>query len=143
MTDNKEKPKMGRPKLTVNTRLLERLCRLPKSVMSNQEVVYIMQTAEKSISYSTVERFVKKVYGCTFDDFRRKSNCKLRHLIADAQIKKAIDDENVTMLIWLGKQYLGQKDSNTTELGNAEIKDNKLVIDLGAAKKDDSKVSSK
>jgi len=127
--------KNGRPKIVINTKMLTDLCRLPKHILSNTDVVYLMQNIHKDLSYSTVVRHIKEVYDCTFDEFRHKNQCRLKELIANKQIKKALDDENVTMLIWLGKQYLGQSDSNTN-LGSASIKDNKLVIDLGAAQDD-------
>lgn len=30
--------------------------------------------------------------------------------LSEAQVKTAIDEHNPTLLVWLGKQYLGQKD---------------------------------
>ena len=30
--------------------------------------------------------------------------------LSEAQVKTAIEDRNPTLLVWLGKQYLGQKD---------------------------------
>ena len=31
--------------------------------------------------------------------------------LSEAQVKTAIDEHNPTLLVWLGKQYLGQKDN--------------------------------
>ena len=30
--------------------------------------------------------------------------------LSEAQVKAGIEDRNPTLLVWLGKQYLGQKD---------------------------------
>ena len=52
-------------------------------------------------------------------DRARADQCK--HLLA-AQFKAAIDDRNPAMLIWLGKQYLDQKDVQRVENTGADGK---------------------
>jgi hypothetical protein len=39
----------------------------------------------------------------------------MHHQLRQAQYKTAVDDRNPTMLIWLGKQYLGQKDKDAIQ----------------------------
>ena len=39
----------------------------------------------------------------------------MHHQLRQAQYKTAVDDRNPTMLIWLGKQYLGQKDKDAVQ----------------------------
>ena len=35
--------------------------------------------------------------------------------LSEAQVKTAIEEHNPTLLVWLGKQYLGQKDIPDSE----------------------------
>jgi hypothetical protein len=56
------------------------------------------------------------VVGCSHDTLQRrfalpikKGQVELRFSLRQAQYKSAIQNLNVTMLIWLGKQYLGQR----------------------------------
>lgn len=71
-------------------------------------------------TYETMAEF----FGCSFDTIQRamsneksefaiaykKSFAGMKMKISEAQIKTAIEDRNSAMLIWLGKQYLGQRD---------------------------------
>ena len=41
----------------------------------------------------------------------KKGFSGMKMKLSEAQIKTAIEDRNPTLLVWLGKQYLGQKDS--------------------------------
>ena len=41
--------------------------------------------------------------------------------LSEAQVKTAIEDRNPTLLVWLGKQYLGQKDVPDTCNENKDI----------------------
>lgn len=61
------------------------------------------------VSPSSLERFINKAFGCSFDDFRDKSFVKTKIAIKRKQIQKALTGDNV-MLVWCGKQYLGQMD---------------------------------
>jgi len=59
-----------------------------------------------------------------FPDLLTKGREKGKGRLRDAQLKLALGG-NATMLIWLGKQYLGQKDAETVDvLSMPEIKIN-------------------
>jgi|ERR1019366_4231258 hypothetical protein len=68
------------------------------------------------IKVQTLRRYIKKEFGCTFDSLREKSFVRTRVAIKRAQIKKALSGDN-TMLIWCGKQYLGQVERTEIHLG--------------------------
>ncbi len=64
------------------------------------------------------------VVGCSHDTLQRrfalpikKGQVELHISLRQAQYKSAIQNLNVTMLIWLGKQYLGQRNepASTTQ----------------------------
>lgn len=64
-----------------------------------------------NVSHDTISRWCKKTYKAdfqeVFDRFRSTGKISLRR----SQWQQA--EKNPTMAIWLGKQYLGQKDEST------------------------------
>ena len=67
------------------------------------------------VSESSLERFVKTNFGMSFDALRDKRFTKTRMAIKKAQIEMALKGDRV-MLIWCGKQYLGQRDVQAVAL---------------------------
>lgn len=53
-----------------------------------------------------------------------RGQAELRRSIRHAQIQKGVGEKNPTMLIWLGKQYLGQTDKNQIDQNvKADVRD--------------------
>lgn len=105
--------KAGRPKqkpgvkpLVVDLSRLPALCRIQATAEECASVL--------GISQDTLERRLKTEHGCTFSEFYNRyaapGKCSLRRL----QWKLARSG-NPTMLIWLGKQWLGQTDKAETD----------------------------
>ena len=105
--------KSGRPKqkpgvkpLVVDLSRLPALCRIQATAEECASVL--------GISQDTLERRLKTEHGCTFSEFYNRyaapGKCSLRRL----QWKLARSG-NPTMLIWLGKQWLGQTDKAETD----------------------------
>ena len=63
-----------------------------------------------------------------FSNAYKNGMASMKMKLSEAQIKTAIEDRNPTMLVWLGKQYLGQKD-----VPDAQIETNG-VVELQPAK---------
>lgn len=61
------------------------------------------------VSESSMDRFVANNFQMNYEALRQKSFTKTRMQIKKAQIEAALNGSNV-MLIWCGKQYLGQMD---------------------------------
>jgi len=61
-------------------------------------------------SHDTIQREMNKP-DSVFASAYKKAFAGMKMKLSEAQIKTAIDDRNPTLLVWLGKQYLGQKDS--------------------------------
>jgi len=59
------------------------------------------------VSEKSLERFIRREYDMTFDAFRDKGFVKTKLALKRKQIEMALDGDR-TMLIWLGKQLLGQ-----------------------------------
>ena len=54
-----------------------------------------------------------------FSEFLRQKRAKGDAMILAAQFDAALTDKNTTMLVWLGKQRLGQRDKQDTDITSA------------------------
>ena len=89
----KRKKSVGRPKkYDIDT---DTLFKLAKYNLTNIEIADI---------YGCDEALLRKNYS----EFLTKGRGELKKRLRQAQYEVAVDDKNVTMLIWLGKQILGQ-----------------------------------
>lgn len=61
----------------------------------------------------TLCRWVKREYNCTFADLKAQKHSNMKLKLAGKQFEVAMGG-NIAMLIWLGKQYLGQSDKSET-----------------------------
>lgn len=88
---------MGRPKATVNLSEAQ-IADLAALGCTDAEIATLAGIAESTLQ----------------DRFRAQLNegrARLRHSLRKAQVERAINGSD-TMLIWLGKQYLEQRDKN-------------------------------
>lgn len=103
---------MGRPKIEIDEAQFEKLCAIQ---CTKAEIASWFDCSE-----DTIENWCKKVYkqtfSATFKMFSGKGKVSLRR----NQFKLA--ETNVTMAIWLGKQYLDQTDK-TEQTNNLNIED--------------------
>lgn len=54
-----------------------------------------------------------------FSNFLRQKRAKGEAMILAAQFESALVDKNTTMLVWLGKQRLGQRDKHDNDITSA------------------------
>lgn len=91
----------GRPRADVDLSKLPALCRIQCTAEECASVL--------GITIDTLDNRLQEVYGCNFSTFYKKHSgggkCSLRRLQW-----KAAREGNTTMLVWLGKQWLGQTD---------------------------------
>lgn len=66
--------------------------------------------AHYNMNHHTFYDRVYKKYNMTFTEYSSEKKFKGDSLIRESQFKKAIKKLDNTMLIWLGKQRLGQKE---------------------------------
>lgn len=112
----KKKHAGGRPKIIIDFTLLDKLCGLH---CTQEEIASIL-----NISVDTLNNKCKSIFKMSFSDYisqkKRSGNISLRR----KQMEVALSGDK-TMLIWLGKQYLGQVDKQETEItGDIKIKVN-------------------
>jgi len=71
-------------------------------------------------SVDTVENAVKRKHEITFSEYSAQKSPVCTLSLRRRQIQKALSGDN-TMLIWLGKQYLGQSDKSEIKQDQRQI----------------------
>lgn len=69
----------------------------------------------------TLYRHVKETFKMDFVAYSQQKRAEGRTLLKVAQFDKALTEKDKTMQIWLGKQYLGQKDKNDVTTDGKQI----------------------
>lgn len=77
------------------------------------------------VSEDTLESWCKDTYKETFSEVYKKKNSKGKIALRRWQMKSA-EKGNVTMQIWLGKQYLGQKEK-LPDIGDSNAINNQIL----------------
>lgn len=95
----------GRPKIQIDNKQFEKLCGMQCTL---EEIAGFFDC-----SMDTIERWCKRSYKMTFAETYKKYSYAGKLTLRRAQFKLA--EKNASMAIWLGKQYLGQKDVVETE----------------------------
>lgn len=94
-------PRTGRPKIEINQQVFEGLCRIHCTL---EEIAGVLDA-----SVDTIERWCKATYKQRFAEVFRQKAANGKMSLRRAQVKLA-ESGNATMLIWLGKNILGQRD---------------------------------
>ena len=97
----KEKTKMGRPKKIIDQKQFEELCHIQ---CTQEEICAVLNVDE-----ATLIKWCKETYGVTFSKVFEQKRKGGKTSLRRKQWNLA--DTNATMAIWLGKQFLGQKDN--------------------------------
>ena len=115
------KNKAGRPKLALNEEQVYKLASLNVTV---KDMANVLGCSKRALENNYL-------------DVINEGRANLRTSILRKQYEVGITDGNVTMLIWMGKQHLGQADKKTVEIDDrrtaAELTDEELasIVDLG------------
>jgi hypothetical protein len=85
-----------------------------------EELCLIQATGEEiarviGVDYDTLQRRIKEEYEVSAAEYIKALAAPGVISLRRAQWKNAIENENTTMQIWLGKQYLGQKDKEEVD----------------------------
>ena len=73
------------------------------------------------VDEDTLNTWCKKTYDMTFSEIYKKKSTKGNISLRRAQLKLAIEKLHPTMAIWLGKQYLNQKEPEQEVKHSGEI----------------------
>lgn len=116
---------MARPRKEIDQEHFEKLCSIQ---CSEEEIAGFF-----SVSVDTIERWCKRTYGKSFAETfavkRQAGKISLRR----TQWKLA--EKNVSMAIWLGKQYLGQKEQQEVQISHSDDETIKEMQNYFAAQK--------
>lgn len=96
---------MGRPQKEIDQTVFENLCGLQCTLT---EIAGVFNCSE-----DTIERWCKRTYGMTFAETFKKHSAKGKMSLRRIQFRLA--EKSAAMAIWLGKQYLGQRDNVVIE----------------------------
>lgn len=100
----KRGPKKGtvtKPKFDLDWEQLDKLCQFPHR---HEDIAFIL-----GCSVDTLESRIREKYDETISEYHEKRKSRIRISVLQKQYEVAMRG-NVTMLIWLGKNMLGQAD---------------------------------
>lgn len=99
--------KMGRPTVEFDLKTFQDLVGLG---CSQEEICwYFRDESGKPANIDTLTRWCKRQFGCTFQEYFKQNGCMAMKIrLRRNQFKLA--EKSAAMAIFLGKQYLGQKD---------------------------------
>lgn len=100
----------GRPKIEIDKEQFEKLCSIQCTLV---EIACFFNCSE-----DTIEKWCKREYKMNFSDVFRMKRCIGQISLRRTQFQMA--EHNTTMAIWLGKQYLGQKDKQEVEVATSD-----------------------
>lgn len=97
-----EKDKGGRPRKEIDWRMFDQLCAIHATLAEISAVL--------GVSVDTVERHVKEQFGIGFAELYQQKAANGKTSLRRAMWKKALEQQDNTMLIWLSKNHLGMTD---------------------------------
>ena len=98
--------KDGRPKIEIDFEMVNKLCKIQ---CTGEEIASML-----GISYDTLALRIKTEFKMSFTEYYKKESAGGKASLRRLQWKAA-ENGNPTMLVWLGKQYLKQKDKHELE----------------------------
>ena len=102
-----ETKEIGRPRKEIDWQQIDDLAGLHCTA---GEIHGYLKAVGVDVSYDTLDRRCEEEYGCSFaEKIKQKQNALAKPRLRQLQWASA-EKGNVTMQIWLGKQYLGQSD---------------------------------
>lgn len=110
---------MARPKKIIDWETVKKLCAIH---CTGEEIASIV-----GVSYDTLERHIKDEFGESFAEYYKKHSANGKMSLRRKQYEVAMSG-NTTMLVWLGKQYLGQTDKTESNV-KAEVSTLSDLID--------------
>ena len=108
---------MARPRKEIDKRDFESLCALQ---CTKEEICGFFDVSDK-----TLENWCKRTYSEGFSEVFKKKRGKGKISLRRAQFRLA--EKSASMAIWLGKQWLGQKDTVEIERPDEVAISNNLV----------------
>ena len=96
---------MSNPKIIFTKDQWKQIENMASYACTGEEIAHIVQ-----VDYDTLDSRIQEKYHLSTSDFLKKYQAPGKMSLRRQQYKSALEDKNITMLIWLGKQHLGQTD---------------------------------
>jgi len=109
---------LARPQIKIDKTIFENACELQ---CTQAEIARLF-----GCSIDTIERWCRRVYNESFAELYNKLAEGGKMSLRRNQMK--LSETNATMAIWLGKQWLGQRDKEAVDLNDKE--DEHFVISV-------------
>jgi AraC-like DNA-binding protein len=116
---------IGRPKVKIDRIAFDALMDIPFATV--HAIAGVFKCSEK-----TIQRYVNSEYGLTFDQLKAEKSENIKLKLGGKQYEVAMKG-NVPMLVWLGKQYLGQSDKQEIKSDQKHSFENVTDNDLDSA----------
>lgn len=97
----------GRPKKPIDWSLVDKLCSIH---CTGEEIASIV-----GVHYDTLNNRCNEDLGCNFSEYYKKTSANGKMSLRRKQYEVAMSG-NTSMLIWLGKNILGQRDHVENEI---------------------------
>ena len=110
-TTDKDKSKGGRPRKEIDKDMFEKLCSIQ---CTEAEICSFFDTTDK-----TLTRWCNDTYGMSYSDTYKIKSAGGKTSLRRMQFKLA--EKNPAMAIFLGKQYLGQKDYPDEDVRDTQL----------------------
>ena len=103
---------MGRPKKNLSQKEWDSVKYMAMIHCTGEEIAGVMQ-----MDYDTLNRNCKEKYGYPISEYIKRNQSNGKMSLRRMQWKSA-ENGNVTMQIFLGKQWLGQKEQNEVQVSH-------------------------
>ena len=114
------KKKTGRPRIEIDWKVFETACKL---IATKNDILALLNIKEQ-----TLQRRIKEKYDDTFEGVLKKLSGFTKLSLRRNQIN--LSEKSAAMAIWLGKQYLNQREPESIEQNNNA---NEGLIELAKA----------
>ena len=111
---------MGRPRAEIDKKQFENLCGLQCTL---EEICGWFGVTDK-----TLDSWCKRTYYASFSEVFKQKRGLGKISLRRSQWRLA--EKSATMAIWLGKQYLGQRDQVDVNMPGNAVKDDALSVSL-------------
>lgn len=102
---------MARPLKVIDWALVDSACEI---MCTGEEIASLC-----GVDYDTLNRACKREHDCGFTDYYKSASASGKMSLRRKQLEVAMSG-NPTMLIWLGKNQLGQSDRTEVDVGKAD-----------------------
>ena len=120
----KAKNKGGRPRYEIDYKTLDGLCEI---MCTQDEITHLLKVDHKTLTAALVRDGHEG-----FSQYYKKKSADGKKSLRRVQYEKAIEG-NTTMLVWLGKQLLDQKDKSEKVTKKVDLTEKEMEEHLLAA----------